>query len=149
MLLSTLVLPRIQGIHVKCKVSKYFDILITGYKMSTFKILNSSNLWQKMEQQAHWRLPYFTFKSSRYLHNICRVSHKSVLTLFLPFSRTKFIQNAKVGGVLKNSRNLLHDRHKNFENQFRNSWDNWGQSWQPSFRNLHFASTEAEKKILC
>ena len=94
---------RIQGIHVKCKVSKYFDILITGYKMSTFKILNSSNLWQKMEQQAHWRLPYFTFKSSRYLHNIYRVSHKSVLTLFLPFSRTKFIQNAKVGGVLKNS----------------------------------------------
>ena len=25
--------------------------------------------------------------------------------------------------------NLLHYCHKNFENCFRNSWDNWGQSW--------------------
>ena len=40
---------------------------------------------------------------------------------FLPFSQTKFIQNANVGGVLKNSGNLLHDKHKNFENRFRNS----------------------------
>ena len=40
---------------------------------------------------------------------------------FLRFSQTKFIQNANVGGVLKNSGNLLHDRHKNFENRFRNS----------------------------
>ena len=35
---------------------------------------------------------------------------------FLPFSRTNFIQNAKVGGALINSENLLHDRQKNFEN---------------------------------
>ena len=43
---------------------------------------------------------------------------------FLPCSPTKFIQNANIGGVLKNSGNLLHDRHKNFENRFRNSWYN-------------------------
>ena len=58
-----------------------------------------------------------------------RVSHKSVLILFLPFSQTKFIQNAKVSGVLKNSGNFLHDRHKNFENWFRNSCDNWCHPW--------------------
>ena len=37
--------------------------------------------------------------------------------------------------------NLLHDSHKNFENWFRNSWDNWGKSWHPSFRNWHFTIT--------
>ena len=31
------------------------------------------------------------------------------------------MQTAKVGTILKNSGNLLHDRRKNFENQFRNS----------------------------
>ena len=60
----------------------------------------------------------------------------------LLFYRLLLIQIAKVGTFLKNSENLLHDRHKNFENRFRNSWDNWGQSWQPSFRNWHFAITQ-------
>ena len=31
--------------------------------------------------------------------------------------------------------NLLHYSHKNFENWFRNSWDNWGQSWHLQHRN--------------
>ena len=62
-----------------------------------------------------------------------RVSHKSVLTFFFAIFLEKFIKNAKVGGVLKNLGNLLHDRHKNFENWFRNSWDNWWQSCHPSF----------------
>ena len=55
------------------------------------------------------------------------------------------MQIAKVGPFLKNSGNLLHDIHKNFENWFRNSWDNWGLSWQPSFRNWHFAITQRQK----
>jgi len=45
--------------------------------------------------------------------------------------RLLLIQIAKVGVALKNSGNLLHYRHKNFENQFRNSWAEictWGQS---------------------
>ena len=33
-------------------------------------------------------------------------------------------QIAKVGTFLKNLGNLLHDRHKNFENRIRNSRDN-------------------------
>ena len=64
---------------------------------------------------------------------------------FLPFSQTKFIQNANVGGVLKNSGNLLHDKHKNFENRFRNSWDNWGQSCLLSQR--YFFLTLCNSKI--
>ena len=47
---------------------------------------------------------------------------------YLLFCRLLLMQIAKVEPFLKNSGNLLHDRHKNFENRFRNSWDNWGQS---------------------
>ena len=64
---------------------------------------------------------------------------------YLLFCRLLLMQNATVGMFLKNSGNLLQDRHKNFENQFRSSWDNWGQSWQPSFRNWHFAITQRQK----
>ena len=64
---------------------------------------------------------------------------------YLLFWRLLLMQIAKVGTFLKNSGNLLQDRHKNFENWFRNSWDNWGQSWQPSFRNWHFAITQRQK----
>ena len=47
---------------------------------------------------------------------------------YLLFCRLLLMQIAKVGSFMKNSGNLLQDRHKNFENWFRNSWDNWGQS---------------------
>ena len=57
------------------------------------------------------------------------------------------MQIAKVGSFMKNSENLLQDRHKNFENRFRNSWDNWGQNWQPSFRNGLFAIIHRGRKI--
>ena len=40
---------------------------------------------------------------------------------YLLFCRPLLIQIAKVGAFMKNSGNLLHDRHKNFENRFRNS----------------------------
>ena len=48
---------------------------------------------------------------------------------YLLFCRLLVMQNAKVGTFFKNLGNLLHDRHKNFENGFRNIWDNWAQSW--------------------
>ena len=44
--------------------------------------------------------------------------------------------------------NLLHNSHKNFENWFWNSWDNWGQSWHLSLENWHFAITQSKKIIL-
>ena len=50
------------------------------------------------------------------------------------------IPPAKAGVVLKNSGNLLHDSHKNFENQFRNSWDIWSQSFHLQHRNYFYAS---------
>ena len=53
---------------------------------------------------------------------------KLFLLCYLLFFPLLLIQIAKVGTFLKNSGNLLHDRHKNFENRIRNSWDNWGQS---------------------
>ena len=43
---------------------------------------------------------------------------------YLLFCGLLLMQIAKVGTFLKNSGNLLHDRHKNFENRFRNSLDN-------------------------
>ena len=46
---------------------------------------------------------------------------KLFLLCNLLFCRLLLIQIAKVGTFLKNSGNLLHDRHKNFENRFRNS----------------------------
>ena len=64
---------------------------------------------------------------------------------YLLFCGLLLMQIAKVGTFLKNSGNLLHDRHKNFENRFKNSWDNWGQSWQPSFRTLHFGISQRQK----
>ena len=64
---------------------------------------------------------------------------------YLLFCGLLLMQIAKVGTFLKNPGNLLHDRHKNFENRFRNSWDNCGQSWQPSLRNLYFAITQRQK----
>ena len=73
-----------------------------------------------------------------------RVSHNWVLTLFLLFCWLIFILIAKVGVVLKNSGNLLHDRHKKFENQFRNCWDNWGQSFQLKNR-IFFSASELAK----
>ena len=79
-----------------------------------------------------------------------RVSSKTVPTwlFYLLFCRLLLMQIAKVGSFMKNSGNLLQDRHKNFENWFRNSWDNWGQSWHPSFRNWHFAITKSIKKTI-
>ena len=47
---------------------------------------------------------------------------------YLLLCRILLMQIAKVWRFLKNSGNLLHDRHKNFENRFRNNWDNLGQS---------------------
>ena len=40
---------------------------------------------------------------------------------YLLLCRLLLMRIAKVGTFLKNSGNLLHDRHKNFENRFRNS----------------------------
>ena len=43
---------------------------------------------------------------------------------YLLFCRLLLMQIAKVGTFLKNLGNLLHNRHKNFENRIRNSRDN-------------------------
>ena len=49
------------------------------------------------------------------------VSSKTVYTRLFAFCGLLLMQTAKNGTFLKNSGNLLHDRHKNFENRFRNS----------------------------
>ena len=74
-----------------------------------------------------------------------RVSHNWVFTLFLLFCWLLLILISKVGIVLENSGNLLHDRHKNFENRFRNGLDNWGQSCHPSFWYLKFVITQRQQ----
>ena len=50
---------------------------------------------------------------------------------FLSITPFKTIPIKNVGGVLKNSGNLQQNRHKNFQNWWRNVWDNWAQSCQP------------------
>ena len=84
-----------------------------------------------------------------YLNHVCnaiyRVSHNWVFTLFLLFCWLLLILISKVGIVLENSGNLLHDRHKNFENRFRNGLDNWGQSCHPSFWYLQFVITQRQQ----
>ena len=62
---------------------------------------------------------------------------------FWHFSWTKLILNVKVEDVFKNSENLLHDCHKNFENPCRNGWYNWGQSW-----HLHWCYSKIKKKLM-
>ena len=74
-----------------------------------------------------------------------RVSHNWVFTFFLLFCWLLLILISKVGIVLENSGNLLHDRHKNFENRFRNGLDNWGQSCHPSFWYLQFVITQRQQ----
>ena len=53
--------------------------------------------------------------------------------------RLLLILIAKLGVALKNLGNLLHYRHKDFENQLKNSWDTWGQSLHLQHRNYFSA----------
>ena len=64
---------------------------------------------------------------------------------FLSFARVLEHIQRNFWPLFNSPRNLLHFSHKNFENCFRNSWDNWGQSWLLSFRNWHFAFTQRQK----
>ena len=83
-----------------------------------------------------------------HVHTYYRVSHKSDFTLFLLIFRVLEHVQRNFWPVFNSPGNLLHDSHKNFENWFKNSWDNWGQSWHPSFRNWHFAITKSKKNNL-
>ena len=74
-----------------------------------------------------------------------RVSQNIGPTLFLSFSRVLEPVQRNFWPLINSPGNLLHDSHKNFENWFRNSWDNWHQSWHPSFRNWHFAISQSQK----
>ena len=79
---------------------------------------------------------------------IYRVSHNTVSTLFLSFSRVLEPVQRNFWPLFNSPWNLLHNSHKNFENWFRNSLDNWHQSWHPSFWNWHFAITQSQKKTI-
>ena len=68
-----------------------------------------------LDLEVHWQNRLQVFSQS----TGCPVKLFPLCNLL--FCRLLFIQIAKVGTFLKNSENLLHDRHKNFENRFRNS----------------------------
>ena len=59
---------------------------------------------------------------------------------FLSFSRVLEHIQRNFWHLFNSPGNLLHDSHKNFENWFRNSWDNWGQSWHLWHQNYFFDS---------
>ena len=65
---------------------------------------------------------------------------------FLTFSRVLEHIQRNFWPFFNSPGNLLYDSHKNFENWFRNSWDNWGQSWHPSFLRLTFCYYTESKK---
>ena len=54
---------------------------------------------------------------------------KGAITIF------KIIQNVKVGGLLENSGYLLLDGHWDFQNWWRNDWENETSSCQPPSKN--------------
>ena len=62
-------------------------------------------------------------------HNYYRVSHIIGPTLFFVISRVLEHLQRNFLPFFNSPGNLLHYSHKNFENWFRNSWDNWDQSW--------------------
>ena len=67
----------------------------------------------------------YWFKDDNLFLGINTLKQKTLILVesaITPFSIIK-IQN--VGGVLENSGNLQQDGHKNFENCFKNDWDNW------------------------
>ena len=90
----------------------------------------------------------FTFRrlNEKYEYNIstgCPIILSPLC--FLLFCRLLLYRNTKFWWVLKNSGNLLSDRHQNFKNWFRNSWDNWRQRWHLSFRSWHFTIPQRQK----
>ena len=91
-----------------------------------------------------------TICTSKYISTIHRVSHNIGPTFRFAILSASTLPNTKVGWVIKNSGNLLHDRILKIDFQIENSGDKWGQSCHPSFRNWHFAITQSQKKkILC
>ena len=74
-----------------------------------------------------------------------RVSQNIGPTFYLSFSRVLEPVQRNFWPLFNSPWNLLHNSHMNFENWFRNSLDNWHQSWHPSFWNWHFAITQSEK----
>ena len=97
----------------------------TGTCAARWCCLPSSPDWSPMRRSTTWHRNSST--------SICPA--KLFPLGYLLFCRLLLMQIAKVGSFMKNSGNLLQDRHKNFENWFRNSWDNWGQSWHLQHRN--------------
>ena len=95
---------------------------VTGWRFSLCVFLCPFDLNNKYILPLQSKVSYWDFFKS----TECQAK---LFTLgYLLFCRLLLMQIAKSGTFLKNSGNLLHDRHKNFENRFRNSWDNWGQS---------------------
>ena len=87
----------------------------------------------------------FLIKSSRISHLLTGCPTALGPLCFLLFCQFLLYQNTKIWWVLKNSGNLLSDRHQNFKNLWRNSWDNWHQRWHLSFRSWHFTIPQGQK----
>ena len=49
---------------------------------------------------------------------------------------TRIGLKTKVGRVLENSGNFLSNEHKNSPILWKNSWENWGQTWLPPLENM-------------
>ena len=49
---------------------------------------------------------------------------------------TRIGLKTKLGRVLENSGNFLSNEHKNSPILWKNSWENWGQTWLPPLENM-------------
>ena len=113
-------------------------------KFIFFKVISQMSILFDTNTVVVFYFPMSVISNSLYRH-IYRVSHIIGPTLFFVISRVLEHLQRDFLPFFNSPGNLLHYSHKNFENWFRNSWDNWGQSWQPSFRNWHFAITQRQK----
>ena len=127
----------------------HFDNYVNKYKLNILVIIFLESYLSKHSIKSFNLIAYthiILFNLIAYTLYIIqyRVSQNVGPTLFLSFSWVlEHVQ--RNFWPLFNRPNLLHDSHKKFENWFRNSWDNWCQSWHPSFRNWQFPTTQIKQ----
>ena len=91
--------------------------------------------WSTLDLRVKWQ----TFET-KFLDKTTGCPISKFPLCFLWFSRVLEHIQRNFWHLFNSPGNLLHDSHKNFENWFRNSWDNWGQSWHLWHQNYFFDS---------
>ena len=126
------------------KVVDFHHLVVLQHHLDTVLLCSCFTNMARKERKERMKSIYSILYITNYINTGCPISLGPLC--FLLLCQLLLYWNTKNGWVLKNSWNLLSDRHQNFKNRFRNSWDNWCQRWHLSFRSWHFTiSSEAKK----